>query len=469
MEKPEYPVKKSGEYELKIEKLTFGGAGIGRLQNYVIFVPGTLPGDLVRIRITKRKTAFAEARLLQILVASDLRRPAPCPYFEWCGGCTWQNLDYSDQSRFKESIVRESIERIGRQDDFEFLPLLPSPKNLAYRNKMEFSFADRRWLLPGEMDDPAIDRNLALGLHAPGTFDRILQIDTCLLQPEPANEILQTVFGYVKDNGLQPYGLRSHQGFLRFLVIRSSSFTGEILVNLVTAYNDIARLQPLAELLTNRFPQISAVVNNINSRPAQIAFGEQEFTLMGQNFIREKLGPFVFEISANSFFQTNTAQAEQLFELTLSFADPRPDSIVWDLYCGAGAISLFLAGKARFVTGFEVVDEAVADARRNAGKHALKNTDFIAGDLAKTLAGRPDHPDIIVTDPPRSGMHPEVIGQILRAAPAKIVYVSCNPTTMARDISLLMPGYRLRRVRPVDMFPQTYHVETVALLERRTA
>ncbi len=469
MDKQTYPVKKSGEYELKIEKLVFGGAGIGRLDNYVIFVPETLPGDLVRVRITKRKTAFAEARLLQVLAASDLRQTPPCPYFEWCGGCTWQNMDYSSQTRYKENIVRESLERIGRQNDFEFLPIIAAEKSFGYRNKMEFSFADRRWLLPAELDDPAIERNLALGLHAPGTFDRILQIDQCLLQPDLPNAVLQTVFRYVKDNALPPFGLRSHQGFLRFLVIRSSSFSGEIMVNLVTAYEDIPLLQPLAELLTSRFPQISSVVNNINSRPAQIAFGEREITLSGKNFIQEKLGRFVFDISANSFFQTNTAQAEKLFQLALDFASPRPDSAIWDLYCGAGTISLFLAAAGGPVTGFEMVEDAVADARRNATTHGVSNVRFVAGDLAKTLAGRQDKPDIIVTDPPRSGMHQAVIDQILRVAPARIVYVSCNPTTMARDIALLMPGYQLRRVRPVDMFPQTYHIETVALLERNQA
>ncbi len=464
MSDAKYPVKRGGEYELTIEDLAFGGKGVARLDNYVIFVKDALPGDRVRARISKRKKDFAEAYVREILQPSPFRIEAACPYFQWCGGCTWQNMRYADQLRFKKKIVEDALVRIGALQDATVRDVLPSPLNLAYRNKMEFSFSDRRWLLPHELHQENVDRDFALGLHVPGTFDKILHIERCLLQSDTANEILQFVTRWLREKGLKPYGIRSHEGFLRFLIIRQSAFNGEIMVNIVTGYEDPDVLKPLARELQQHFDQIVSVVNNINTRLAQIAVGEKEIVLAGRSYIQDKIGPFLFNISANSFFQTNTRQAERLYQVALTFAELDDHSVVWDLYAGTGTISLFLAQKAEQVVGFELVESAVADARKNAREHGIDNVRFVAGDLLKTLASVEPKPHVLISDPPRSGMHEKVLRLINTIRPQRMVYVSCNPTTLARDLKILNEHYRVLDVQPVDMFPQTYHIETVVKL-----
>ena len=467
MSEQKYPVKRGGEYELKIDDLAFGGKGVARLENYVIFVKDALPGELVKARIAKRKKDFAEAYLLEILQPSPYRIEAPCKYFKWCGGCTWQNMSYENQLLFKKKIVEDALTRIGAIPDVTVRDVLPSPQPFAYRNKMEFSFSDRRWLLPEELHQPEVDRGFALGLHVPGTFDKILHIDHCLLQSDTANEILRFVSDWFREKGIPPYGIRSHEGFLRFLIIRQSAFNGEIMVNIVTAFEDVNLLKPLAQELQKRFPQVVSVVNNINTRLAQIAVGEKEFVLAGRAYIQDKIGDFVFNISANSFFQTNTKQAERLYEVALNFAEIDEHSVVWDLYAGTGTITLFLAQKAKEVIGFEVVESAVADARQNAREHVVKNVRFVQGDLLKTMHDVEPKPEVIITDPPRSGMHEKVLRLINQLRPRRMVYVSCNPTTLARDLKILSERFQVLKVQPVDMFPQTYHIETVVELIRK--
>ncbi len=467
MNESKYPVKRGKEYVLKIEKLAFGGAGVARVDQYVVFVKGTLPESVVRVKIGRRKKNYAEARLIEVLEPSPQEQEAPCPYFGWCGGCTWQNLSYRDQLKHKQAIVEESIHHLGGLSHIDVLPVIPSEQIFAYRNKMEFSFSDRRWLLPEEMDSDTIDRKFALGLHVPGTFDKILHIDRCLLQSETANDILQTVSAYCRQEGLEPYGIRSHQGFLRFLVIRQSADTGQIMVNIVTGFEDTKRLLPLAKKLTETFPQVTSVVNNINTRLAQIATGEKEVLLAGQSFIQDRIGPFVFNISANSFFQTNTAQAEKLYDKVMEFAALEGREVVWDLYSGTGTISLFLARKAKEVIGFEIADSAVEDALQNARDHQITNVRFVGGDLIQQLHQISPGPDVLVTDPPRAGMHEQVVRYINELAPGRIVYVSCNPTTLARDLAILSRRYDIEKIQPVDMFPQTYHIETVVQLHLR--
>ena len=467
MSEKKYPVKRGGEYELDIEKLAFGGAGVARIENYVIFVKGALPGDRVRARISKRKPSFAEARLLEVLTPSPQREEAPCPYFEWCGGCTWQNLSYENQLKYKREITAESLQHLSKVQDVEVLPVIPSDPNFGYRNKMEFSFSDRRWLLPDELGQEGIDKDFALGLHVPGTFDKIIQVDRCLLQDEQANDVLQYVTGYVREHKLIPYGIRSHEGYLRFLVIRRSQYNAKIMVNIVTSEERPELLQPLAEALIKKFPFTTSVVNNINSRPAQIALGEKEILLAGEPWIEEKLGGFIFKISANSFFQTNTKQAERLYEQVLQAAEIKADDIVWDLYSGTGTISLFLAQQAREVIGFELAESAVEDAHKNAEEHGVLNTRFVGGDLLHRLRDTQPKPDVLVTDPPRAGMHEKVVRYLNEILPRRIVYVSCNPTTLARDLALLKDNYSIETVQPVDMFPHTYHIETVVKLTRK--
>ena len=466
MQENKYPVKRNSELELQIEKTAFGGKGLARLGDYVIFVKDSLPGDKVKARIFKRKSNFAEARLLEILQPSDMRISAPCRYFDWCGGCTWQNLSYRDQLLIKQEHVIDSLRHLGGIKDVDVRNTLPSELEWGYRNKMEFSFADRRWLLPEELGNEEITKDFALGLHIPGTFDKILDIDECLLQSTSANQVLKIVDDYCRANNLVPYGVRSHEGYLRYLVLRESSYTGELMVNLVTSYEDRSLIDPLVKILHESNPKITSIVNNINSRKAQIALGEREILLFGQDYITEKLGIFEFRISANSFFQTNTRQAENLYETVLDYAGLTGVEKVADLYCGTGTITLFLSLKSAEVTGYELAASAVEDARANARSHGRNNVRFIAGDLLHNLRESDFSADVIVTDPPRSGMHPSVCEQLAQSGAEKIVYVSCNPTTMARDIALMQSNYKVTRVQPVDMFPHTYHVETVTLLER---
>ncbi len=467
MSEKNYPVKRGGEYELEIEDLAFGGKGVAKIGNYVVFVKGALPGDLVKTRIIKRKKDFAEAYVLQNVTPSPYRIPAPCKYFDWCGGCTWQNMNYQNQLYFKKKIVQDSLERIGNLENLTVNDVFPSPVSFGYRNKMEFSFSDSRWLLPEELNHKDMNKEFALGLHVPGKFDKIVDLKECLLQSDAANQILSFISTWVQNKKLRPYGIKSHNGFLRFLVIRQSSFNGEIMVNIVTADENPDMLQPLANELQQTFPQVVSVVNNINTRLAQIAVGEKEIILTGRSYIQDKIGDFIFNISANSFFQTNTLQAERLYDIALQFGEIDKNSIVWDLYSGTGTISLFLAQKANKVIGFEIVESAVSDARKNAKEHQRLNVRFVQGDLLKTMRRTQPLPDIIVTDPPRAGMHEKVLRLINQIAPKCIVYISCNPTTLARDLRILGETYDVERVQPVDMFPQTYHIETVVKLKRK--
>jgi len=462
-----YPVKKREELEIKIEKLAFGGKGIGYIDDYVIFVPKSIPGDIVRARIVKRKTHYSEARLLEIIQESSLRQKAPCPYFGWCGGCTWQNLAYAEQLKIKKEQVEESVKHIAGLEDIKVLDTLPSEEIWAYRNKMEFSFSDLCWLLPEDLGKDDIKKDFALGLHVPGTFDKILNIDNCLLQSESANKVLRIVRTYSQENNLKPYGIRSQEGFLRFLVIRQSLSSSDIMVNIVTHTSEPNLLLPLAELIMLEVPEVSSVVNNVNTKKAQIAYGETENLLAGSDKISDRIGEFSFEISANSFFQTNTAQAVKLYQVVMECAELHGDEIVWDLYAGTGTISLFLAQKAGFVYAFELIESAVKDGIRNAKKYGIKNLKFISGDLLNNLNKVEEKAKLIIVDPPRSGMHPKVSKFLSESNADNIIYVSCNPTTMARDLEILSESYSVQKIQPVDMFPHTYHIESVTLLKKK--
>lgn len=463
-----YPVKKREELELKIEKLAFGGKGISHIDNYVVFVPKSLPGDVVRAKIVKRKTNYAEARLLEIIKESSLRQDAPCPYFGWCGGCTWQNLSYPEQLKIKKSLVKESVEHIAGLENITVVDTLPSKQVWAYRNKMEFSFSDQCWLLPEELGNESLKKDFALGLHVPGSFDKILNIDNCLLQSDAANKVLNIVRKYSLENQLKPYGIRSQEGYLRFLVIRQSLYLNDIMVNIVTHTKEPELLYPLAKLIMSEVPEVSSVVNNINTRKAQVAFGEEEIVLSGHKNISDKIGEYSFEISANSFFQTNTAQAKKLYDVVIDYAQLNGNEIVWDLYAGTGTISMFLARKAEFVYAFELIDSAVKDAIKNARKYGIKNLKFISGDLLHNLNTIDQDAQVIIVDPPRSGMHPKVCKFLSESTAERIIYVSCNPTTMARDLEIISENYKVLKIQPVDMFPHTYHIESVALLEKKS-
>jgi 23S rRNA (uracil1939-C5)-methyltransferase len=460
-------MKKGDHVELNIESMAVGGRGIGRIDGLVVFVTGSTPGDRVRARVVKKKREYAEAVVADVLIPSPERIKAPCPYFGHCGGCQWQHVAYERQLFYKRELVRGCLEHIGGFKDSLIGETLPSPSTYAYRNKMEFSFSDRRWLLPRELDLSGPSRDFALGLHVPGTFDKVLDIDACLLVEGLANEILREVKDITRSSGIPPYGLKTHRGFWRFLTIRHSSALDQWMVNVITSENQPALVRPLADRLADRFRAVTSMINTINAGKAAIATGDREFLLFGLPRIRDRLGPYVFQISANSFFQTNTAAAERLYETVAAYAELSGGDTVLDLYCGTGTIPIFLSCRAGLVTGIEMSPSAVSDAERNCKENSIDNCRFIQGDARHRLGQIGAVPDVVVLDPPRSGIHEDVIKGVLDLSPKRIVYVSCNPATLARDLGRMIPAYELVAVQPLDMFPNTHHVETVVKLGRR--
>jgi 23S rRNA (uracil1939-C5)-methyltransferase len=373
---------------------------------------------------------------------------------------------YERQLFYKRELVRGCIEHIGGLKDSLIGETIPSPATYAYRNKMEFSFSDRRWLLPREMELPGPSRGFALGLHVPGTFDKVLDIDACLLMEGLANEILREVKDIARSSGIPPYGLKTHRGFWRFLTIRHSRAFDQWMVNIITSEEHPSYVRPLVDRLAAGFPAVTSMINTINAGKAAIATGEKEIVLKGQSQLRDRIGPYVFRISANSFFQTNTAAAERLYETVAAYAELNRGDTVLDLYCGTGTIPIFLSSRAGFITGIEMSPSAVFDAERNCRENNIDNCRFIQGDARHVLGQIGALPDVVVLDPPRSGMHEDVVNGVLDLSPKRIVYVSCNPATLARDLGRMIPAYELVAVQPVDMFPNTHHVETVVKLIR---
>lgn len=466
-----HPVKNNSIQEVTIESIAFGGKGIARLNDYVIFVRDALPGQKLRIKIIKRKPQYAEAIIEEILEESPYYTPPPCPYFFDCGGCTHQNLDYNAECQIKEKQVRDVFSHLGGLHP-EILPVKGAPVIWGYRNKMEFSAGTERWFM--KENDPGTSRDFALGLHAPRRFDKILDIESCLLQDDERNVLFQEIRNLVKAEGISLYNARTHEGFLRNVVIRKGYHTGEIMVNFVTRDDAPECLTPLVECITRDYPYVTTIVNNINDSLGMTAFGQKEWRLYGPGIIHDRIGPIKYEISANSFFQTNTTGAEQLYSIVEEFADLQGKEIVWDLYSGTGSIALYLSRKAKQVFGFEMITDAVDNARQNAEKNGILNCHFFEANLDKFFQKNPELiqslpvPDIAVVDPPRAGLHPDFVQQLIHLNPPRIIYVSCNPATQARDAAeLTQNGYSLVKIQPVDMFPHTPHIESVALFERK--
>ena len=332
---------------------------------------------------------------------------------------------------------------------------------------MEFSCADRRWLLPEEMADAAIDISFALGLHVPGTYHKVLDIDRCLLHPDTGNLILHDAKQFMKNSNLPAYGLKTHKGFWRFLMLRHSVAYDQWLVNIVTSTELVSSVKPLADQLIAKYPQVVSVVNNITAKKSGVATGDYEVTLAGENCLKECIGPFEFEVSANSFFQTNTRGAEVLYDTVKQYADLSGAETVLDLYSGTGTIPIWLSDAAKSITGIEIVESAVADAEKNCCYNEISNCEFLVGDIKTRLSDVSAAPDVMIIDPPRPGMHKDVVKKVLEIKPSRIVYVSCNPATLARDLWMLSDRYRVAEVQPVDMFPHTYHIEAVAKLEKK--
>ena len=460
-------LRKGDIIELTLERMAYGGRGLGRLDGFVIFVQGAIPGDRITARIHRKRRDYAEAVMVELLSPSPDRQEAPCPYFGYCGGCQWQHVTYERQLAYKREHVLETLEHIGGLKQVTVHPAILSEKRFAYRNKMEFTFSDRRWYLPDQLDRRTQEGDFALGLHVPGAFQKVIDIEACLLQQEVGNQILNLVRTYARGSGIPVYGLKTHQGFWRYLTIRYSVASDEWMVNIVTSEEREDIVRPLADLIASRFQQVATVVNNINSRGASIAVGERETVLFGDGTITDRIGPFTFRISANSFFQTNSKGAEQLYNTVVDYADLQGTETVLDLYSGTGTIPLFLADRVDSVTGIEISRSATLDAAMNAKKNGVVNCRFICGDIRETLKDITFEPDLLIIDPPRAGMHKDVLAQAMVLSPKKIVYISCNPATLARDLSLMTTAYHLMEIQPVDMFPHTYHVEAVARLVRR--
>lgn len=459
-------MKRNQIIELKINKLAYGGKGVSRIDNQVVFVGGCLPGDEIVAKIRKVKSNYVEAHVVEITKPSPLRRTAECKYFGSCGGCKWQDLEYEQQLEIKREQVRESLEHLAGVSSFDVQSALPSPLKFAYRNKMEFSFTNRRWLTPAQLADPENKKDFGLGLHVPGGFDRVMNIEKCYLQDDVMNGILDFSQDYFRRQSLPVFDLKTHEGVLRFLVLRKSFSENKYMVNIVTFRPAGNLLEKYVSRIREDFPQVTSIMNTVNRRFAQIAFGEETYCLYGETFLREKIGEFEFEISANSFFQTNPLQAKNLFDTVIDFVGGNR-GVIWDLFSGTGTIAMFLAKTGKKVVGYELVQGAVNDAYANCERNNVKNCEFVAGDIRENIKDAAETPDVIVCDPPRSGMHPEVVKSILELQPKEIVYVSCNPTTFARDVKILLSDYSLTRVQPVDMFPHTYHIELVGKLELR--
>lgn len=452
------------------------GKAIAKVDGMVIFVPFVVPGDVVDIKVFKKKKTFAEGRAIAIRKLSPLRAELRCPHFGVCGGCKWQNMNYLSQLEYKHKQVKDNLERLGGVDTSMMRPICGSENIFYYRNKLEYTFSTRRWKTEEEVaaanGEPLDDGQGAFGFHIPTVFDKVLNIEHCALQREPSNQIRLAVRDYAFEHKLDFYDIRNHTGFLRNLVIRNTS-TGQWMVVLIVAeLRD--ELFPLLDFIAEKFPMITSLQYIVNNKMNDTYGDLDVITYRGIDHIEEQMQGYNggktlhYKINPKSFYQTNSEQAQRLYSFVAEFADLKGDETVYDLYTGAGTIALFLADKCRKVVGIEYVEEAIADAKANATHNGFSNTTFYAGDMAKVLTpefiqdnGRPD---VVVTDPPRAGMHEKVVSQLLETAPRKIVYVSCNPATQARDLQLLSAKYAVRRIQPVDMFPHTQHVENVAEL-----
>ncbi len=445
-------------------------------EGMAVMVTGMLAvGDRVSARVVKAKSRYLVATCLELLEPSPDRVEPVCPVFGVCGGCKWMHVGYPAQLGYKKKKVADALVHLGGFDNPEVLPVLAAPEQLHYRNKVEFSCSSARYLLPEELGREELERpkHFALGFHAPGNFEKVLDLDTCYLAKACMNTVLQTVRAFAVDQGLSPYAAREHQGYLRNVMLRYSERHDQLMVNIVTSWHDAGVMQALQERLAAALPgQEMTIVNNVTTRRNTVAVGEEEFLVSGEGFVVERLGDLDFRISANSFFQTNTRQAEALYDQILAAAGLRPEDTVYDLYCGTGTITLYLARHCRQAIGIEVVESAIGDAEMNARRNGIGNATFFHADLKDFHAMQEKlspyaAPRVIITDPPRAGMHPRALETMVQLGAERIVYVSCNPANLARDgKEIAAGGYRLTLVQPVDMFPQTSHIETVACFER---
>ncbi len=456
----------------KIEILNAGSEGkaIARVDNMVIFVPFVVPGDIVDIIVTKKKKSFFEGKAVKFHKYSEKRTEPKCEHFGLCGGCKWQNMAYSEQLYYKQNQVKDNFERIGKLDIPEILPIIPAKQQYFYRNKLEFTFLNRKWLIDGKKPSEKPVNMDGLGFHLLGMYDRIIDLKNCYLQKEPSNTIRLALRDYALKNALEFYDIKKHNGFLRNVIIRNTK-NGEVMVIMVFASDKREEITGLMDFLWDSFPEINSLFWVINDKKNDTISDLPVNLYRGKSFIMEEMEGVKFKISPLTFFQTNPEQAYELYKTARNFADFCGNETVYDLYCGAGSISNFISKYVTKVVGIEYIPSAIIDARENSEINNIANTVFYTGDIAKIMDDnfvyKNGIPDVIITDPPRAGMSPKVVKQIIKILPQKIVYISCNPATQARDIALLTDYYSIKKICPVDMFPQTHHVENVCLLVRK--
>lgn len=455
------------------------GKAIAKVNDMVIFVPFVVPGDIADLRIIKKKKNFAEAKAIKIHKYSDKRVEARCEHFGICGGCKWQGMNYNDQLFYKQKQVEDNLQRIGKIDISTIKPIIASENIFYYRNKLEYTFSSKRWLLDGEAasetDRDSINMN-ALGFHIPQLFDRVLDINKCFLQKDPSNDIRNAIKAYAQENKYSFFDARKWEGYLRNLIIRTTT-TGDLMVILIVKDDNPKNNHRFLDFIYEKFPEITSlmyVVNNkrndtINDLEIRLYKGNPHIIEKMQAYNNQKELQFI--IGPKSFYQTNSEQAYRLYKVAADFAEFKGNEVVFDLYTGTGTIANFIAGSVKKVVGIEYVPEAIEDAYRNAVHNNIDNAIFYAGDMVKVLTDEfisiNGKPDIIITDPPRAGMHDKVVEQIIKVAPEKVIYISCNPATQARDIALMSDTYKVEKIQPVDMFPHTHHVENVVLLIRK--
>jgi 23S rRNA (uracil1939-C5)-methyltransferase len=458
----------------QIQVLDAGAKGVSVAKapdGKVIFIPNVVPGDVVDVQTFKKRKAYYEGKAVKFHELSEHRVDPICEHFGVCGGCKWQNMKYSQQLYYKQNEVKNHLQRIGKIELPEFETILGSEKQFFYRNKMEFSFSNSRWLTEKEIGSTEdLGNRNALGFHIPKMWDKILDIEKCHLQEDPSNAIRNEIRAFANEHNLAFFNPREHSGLLRTLMIRTAS-TGEIMVLIQFFEDDKANRELVLDHLYEKFPQITSLQYVVNAKQNDTIYDQDIKLYKGRNYILEEMEGLKFSINAKSFYQTNSDQAYELYKITRDYAGLTGEETVYDLYTGTGTIAQFVSKKAKKVIGVESVPEAILDAKANAERNNITNCEFFVGDMKvvfnEAFIAQHGKPDVIITDPPRDGMHAAVIDQILKIAPKKVVYVSCNSATQARDLALMDEKYKVTRVRPVDMFPQTHHVENVVLLELR--
>lgn len=448
------------------------GKAVGKApEGQVIFIDQAVPGDVVDVQTYKKRKGYFQAKVTRFKTLSDKRTVPVCDHFGVCGGCKWQNMDYQHQLFYKEKEVLENLKRIGKVEIENTYPILAAPSPYFYRNKMEFSFSNQRWLTQDEIDSETdINDKNALGFHIPGMWDKILDIEKCHLQEDPSNAIRNEIKEFATKHQLAFFNPRKQEGLLRTLMIRTTS-TGQIMVLIQFFKENKEKRELLLNHIQSKFPEITSLQYVINAKANDTIYDQEVICFAGKSYIVEEMEGLEFKINAKSFYQTNSAQAYQLYKLTREFADLSGNELVYDLYTGTGTIAQFVAKKAKKVVGIEAVPEAIEDAKTNAKNNKIENVEFFAGDMKKMFTAEflatHGNPDVIITDPPRDGMHKDVVEQILQVLPKRIVYVSCNSATQARDLQILGESYRIVKSQAVDMFPQTHHVENVVCLEKK--